>query len=107
MSKLADNIVDKVGSWRFVIIFTAITLSWIIASFFGLDKELSLLTLALSILAIYLTVFILISQNKEQKQFGDWLKEDLNNTKQVNGKLDEILKEKNEKLYRRNGRPNK
>lgn len=97
MSALADKIVAGVGSWAFVISFTVVTALWVIAKFFGIDKDFSIFTWFLSVLAIYLTVFILISQNKEQKQFAAWILEDIERGKKLDKKLDAIkslLKEK-------------
>lgn len=71
------------GSKTFFAGFSVSSVLWIIAGAVGIDKEWSLYTLVLSILAIYITVFIQNSQNRSQELMEERIKEDVKTTKTV------------------------
>jgi len=70
--RFADTVTGTVGSWRFILIQSAILLIWIAANIVGWIAHWDpypfiLLNLALSFQAAYTAPFILMSQNREQE----------------------------------------
>jgi uncharacterized membrane protein len=69
--KVADAVAATVGSWKFIIIQSAILLIWIIANVAAIvlrwdPYPFILLNLALSFQAAYAAPFIMMSQNRQQ-----------------------------------------
>lgn len=73
--KIADNVADIAGSWKFIIIFFAILIAWIMFNsieFFVLYNfdtyPFILLNLVLSFVAAFQAPFIMMSQNRAEKK---------------------------------------
>lgn len=71
--KIADRVASTVGSWRFIVIQSAILLLWLIlnsvAWFFHWDPyPFILLNLALSFQAAYSAPFVMMSQNRQAEK---------------------------------------
>ena len=69
--KIADTVAANMGSWRFIIIQSAILVIWIILNVTAYIKQWDpypfiLLNLALSFQAAYAAPFIMMSQNRQQ-----------------------------------------
>ena len=65
--RLADGITALCGDMRFVYIHTVLFAVWIATRGFGSDHfPFNFLTMAVSLEAIFLSTFILISQNRQQ-----------------------------------------
>jgi uncharacterized membrane protein len=69
--KIADTVAATMGSWRFIIIQTAILIVWIVLNITAYIKQWDpypfiLLNLALSFQAAYAAPFIMMSQNRQQ-----------------------------------------
>jgi uncharacterized membrane protein len=69
--KIADSVAATMGSWRFIIIQSAILLVWIILNITAYVQQWDpypfiLLNLALSFQAAYAAPFIMMSQNRQQ-----------------------------------------
>jgi uncharacterized membrane protein len=69
--KVADAVASNMGSWRFIIIQSAILLFWVIANVTAYIEHWDpypfiLLNLALSFQAAYAAPFIMMSQNRQQ-----------------------------------------
>ena len=96
--KVADRVASTMGSWRFIIIQSAILFFWIIANvtafIFHWDPyPFILLNLALSFQAAYAAPFIMMSQNRQQ----DIDRKQAENDRQVNIKAEleiELLHQK-------------
>lgn len=70
--RFADAVTRMVGSWRFIIVQSAILAMWIAGNVIGWIRHWDpypfiLLNLALSFQAAYTAPFILMSQNREQE----------------------------------------
>ena len=70
--KVADSVAAGMGSWRFIIIQSAILVVWIILNITAYVKRWDpypfiLLNLALSFQAAYAAPFIMMSQNRQQE----------------------------------------
>jgi|tagenome__1003787_1003787.scaffolds.fasta_scaffold13997502_1 low affinity Fe/Cu permease len=82
-----EDISDKISQWsggfQFFVGFTVGSIIWTILGMLGIDAQFGALTLFLSVLAIWLLIFLQNSQNREQAQFRRWLQEDVKNTKEV------------------------
>jgi len=70
--KVADAVASGMGSWRFIIIQSAILVVWIILNITAYVKRWDpypfiLLNLALSFQAAYAAPFIMMSQNRQQE----------------------------------------
>lgn len=90
--KFSEKVTLFNGSVQFAAGFTVATILGLIAGTIGLDKDFALMTVVLSILAIYLPIFIQNSQNRSNKRMEKWMKKDAENTRLVNNKLDDIVK---------------
>ncbi len=69
--KIADTVAATMGSWRFIIIQSAILLFWIVLNVTAIVQKWDpypfiLLNLALSFQAAYAAPFIMMSQNRQQ-----------------------------------------
>jgi uncharacterized membrane protein len=69
--KIADTVAANMGSWRFIIIQSAILVIWIILNITAYVQQWDpypfiLLNLALSFQAAYAAPFIMMSQNRQQ-----------------------------------------
>ncbi|HZL31810.1 MAG TPA: DUF1003 domain-containing protein [Pseudolabrys sp.] len=69
--RIADTVASNMGSWRFIIIQSAILLVWIILNVTAYVQQWDpypfiLLNLALSFQAAYAAPFIMMSQNRQQ-----------------------------------------
>lgn len=69
--RIADAVAGTMGSWRFIIIQSAILLVWIVLNITAFVKQWDpypfiLLNLALSFQAAYAAPFIMMSQNRQQ-----------------------------------------
>lgn len=69
--KIADTVAATMGSWRFIIIQSAILLVWIVLNVTAYVQQWDpypfiLLNLALSFQAAYAAPFIMMSQNRQQ-----------------------------------------
>lgn len=97
--RLARALVDFIGSWVFVIILTIVVAAWIVLSFVQgvVDSDsLSLLNLALSILATFQTCLILIAQNKQEAKDRERAERDL----KVNEKAEHEIRQLHDKMDR-------
>ena len=100
--KVADTVAATMGSWRFIIIQSAILLVWIvlnvIATFQHWDPyPFILLNLALSFQAAYAAPFIIMAQNRQQ----DIDRKEAENDHQINIKAEleiELLHQKIDEL---------
>ena len=68
-SRLADKITRFGGSWKFILSFFIVMLLWMAANLYFLSKPFDpfpfgLLTMIVSLEAIFLSLFVLISQNR-------------------------------------------
>lgn len=67
--RVADAITDFCGDMKFVYVHTLIFIVWIATAGLGHDRfPFNFLTMAVSLEAIFLSTFILISQNRQQQQ---------------------------------------
>ena len=69
--RIADTVASNMGSWRFIIIQSAILLIWIVLNVTAYVQQWDpypfiLLNLALSFQAAYAAPFIMMSQNRQQ-----------------------------------------
>jgi len=103
--RVADTVADAVGSWTFLIVHAAWFFVWIV---FKVESyPFGLLTMIVSLEAIFLSTFIMISQNRQSERdrhqaLDDYrtnveAKEDIEQLQRdlariENDKLDEILK---------------
>src|SRR5476649_2913772 len=63
--RIADAITTFAGSMRFVYVHIIIFGVWVVTGLFGLDKApFELLTLIVSLEAIFLSTFVMIAQNR-------------------------------------------
>ena len=100
--KVADRVASTMGSWRFIVIQSAILVFWIIANvtafIFHWDPyPFILLNLALSFQAAYAAPFIMMSQNRQQ----DIDRKEAENDYKINIKAEleiELLHEKIDEL---------
>lgn len=95
--KIADLITTFAGSMLFVYLHTVLFTVWIISRGFGLDSfPFNLLTMSVSLEAIYLSTFVLISQNREavlaEKRNSQFQKEMLKEEKLDDLSESQILK---------------
>jgi uncharacterized membrane protein len=100
--KVADQVASTMGSWRFIIIQSAILFFWIIANVTAFilhwdPYPFILLNLALSFQAAYAAPFIMMSQNRQQ----DIDRKEAENDYKINIKAEleiELLHEKIDQL---------
>jgi uncharacterized membrane protein len=100
--KVADQVAATMGSWRFIIIQTAILLVWIVLNVTAYVQRWDpypfiLLNLALSFQAAYAAPFIMMSQNRQQ----DIDRREAENDHQINIKAEleiELLHQKIDEL---------
>jgi len=100
--KVADSVAAGMGSWRFIIIQSAILVVWIILNITAYIKHWDpypfiLLNLALSFQAAYAAPFIMMSQNRQQ----DIDRKEAENDHQINIKAEleiELLHQKIDEL---------
>lgn len=100
--RVADAVASNMGSWRFIIIQSAILIAWIILNITAYIEHWDpypfiLLNLALSFQAAYAAPFIMMSQNRQQDVDRQAAEHDY----QVNVKAEleiELLHEKIDKL---------
>jgi uncharacterized membrane protein len=100
--KIADSVAATMGSWRFIIIQSAILLVWIVLNVTAFMQQWDpypfiLLNLALSFQAAYAAPFIMMSQNRQQ----DIDRKQAENDFQVNVKAEleiELLHQKIDQL---------
>jgi uncharacterized membrane protein len=100
--KVADKVASTMGSWRFIIIQSAILFFWIIANVTAFilhwdPYPFILLNLALSFQAAYAAPFIMMSQNRQQ----DIDRKEAENDYKINIKAEleiELLHEKIDEL---------
>lgn len=100
--KVADTVAATMGSWRFIIIQSAILLVWIILNVTAFVQRWDpypfiLLNLALSFQAAYAAPFIMMSQNRQQ----DIDRKEAENDYQINIKAEleiELLHQKIDEL---------
>ena len=100
--KIADTVAATMGSWRFIIIQSAILLVWIALNVTAYVKQWDpypfiLLNLALSFQAAYAAPFIMMSQNRQQ----DIDRKQAENDYQINVKAEleiELLHQKIDQL---------
>jgi len=69
--KIADTVASNMGSWRFILIQSALLLFWVVANVTAYINHWDpypfiLLNLALSFQAAYAAPFIMMSQNRQQ-----------------------------------------
>ena len=89
MDKLAEKLAGWFGSAPFIIFHIIWFAAWIIINaIIKFDNELSLLTLVVSLEAIFLSLFILRAENVQAQRSEQKLKRDLKVTKQIQDKLD-------------------
>ncbi len=99
---IADKVASTMGSWRFIIIQSAILLAWIILNVTAFIEHWDpypfiLLNLALSFQAAYAAAFIMMSQNRQ----ADIDRREAKNDYNINIKAEleiELLHEKIDKL---------
>jgi uncharacterized membrane protein len=100
--KIADMVAATMGSWRFIIIQTAILFVWIVLNVTAYVQKWDpypfiLLNLALSFQAAYAAPFIMMSQNRQQ----DIDRKEAENDHQINVKAEleiELLHQKIDEL---------
>jgi uncharacterized membrane protein len=90
--KFSEKVTLFNGSIQFFLGFSVAAIAGVLAGIFKLDKDFAFFTVVLSILAIYLPIFIQNSQNRSQKRLEEWIKTDAKNTEAVNKKLNDIVK---------------
>ena len=101
--RIADTVAANMGSWRFIIIQSAILVVWIILNVTAYIQQWDpypfiLLNLALSFQAAYAAPFIMMSQNRQQ----DIDRQKAENDFQVNVKAEleiELLHQKIDELH--------
>ena len=102
MDKIAEKLAEWFGSAPFILFHIFWFTTWIILHFAAsLDKDWSMLTIIVSLEAIFLSLFILRAENVQSKRQEDILKadvkhtkEDLKNTKKVLRKINSTRKSK-------------
>lgn len=90
--KFSDTTSRAIGNKSFFVGFTFATVIFTFLGIIGLDKDFGAFTLGLSILAIYVVIFLQNSQNREQDKQAKNIKEDLKHTKRILFLLEHIDK---------------
>lgn len=88
--KFSDKVSRYTGDKSFFFGFTIAAAVWTFLGYIGLDDGYSAFTLFLSILAIWLLVFLQNSQNREQAGQAKTLRADLKSTKKILRLLEHI-----------------
>ena len=97
--RVADGITSFAGSMRFVYIHAVIFGVWCATGLFGADKfPFSFLTMAVSLEAIFLSCFVLISQNRQAEK--DHVRSDVEYEVNIKAELEVAhLHEKTDQIY--------
>ncbi len=94
MNKLAEKLAEFFGSGPFIIFHVIWFTTWIVLNAFTqFDKDFSLLTIVVSLEAIFLSLFILRAENIQSARLERKVKEDLRKTKTDKKKTEKVLKE--------------
>lgn len=94
MNKVAEKLAGIFGSGPFIIFHIIWFAAWIILNaFIQFDKDFSILTIVVSLEAIFLSLFILRAENIQSARLERNVKEDLRKTKTDKKKTEKVLKE--------------
>ena len=94
MNKLAEKLAGIFGSAPFIIFHVVWFSLWVIINaFLQFDEEFSILTIVVSLEAIFLSLFILRAENIQSERLERKIKEDLRKSKQE-AKDTEAIKKK-------------
>lgn len=95
MDKLAEKLARWFGSAPFIVFHIVWFTAWTIMNFLvKFDPEWSILTIIVSLEAIFLSLFILRAENVEADRQNEKLKLDVKTTKQILKKLDHSTRKK-------------
>jgi uncharacterized membrane protein len=93
MDKFAEKIADLFGSGPFIFGHVILFAGWIILNLiFKFDPEYSLLTIAVSLEAIFLSLFILRAENIQSSRLERKVKEDVKKSKEDIKKTKKVLR---------------
>ncbi len=93
MDKLAEKLAEIFGSAPFILFHVVWFAAWIISNaFLQFDKDYSILTIVVSLEAIFLSLFILRAENIQSARLENKVKEDLRKTKADKKKTEKVLK---------------
>ena len=93
MNNLAEKLAGIFGSAPFIILHVIWFSIWIILNFiFKFDEEYSILTIVVSLEAIFLALFILRAENIQSGRLEEKLKEDLKKSKKEAEDTKKIMK---------------
>lgn len=94
MDEISEKLTEWFGSTPFILIHVVWFTSWIVAHFLGFDSEWRILTVVVSLEAIFLALFVLRGQNVQTKRMEEMIsearrfsKKDLEATKRIEEKL--------------------
>lgn len=95
--KLADEVASFVGSWKFLIIQSAIIVVWVIWNSVPFlphfdEYPFILLTLALSLQAAYAAPVILMSQNRQSQRDHTQAEEDFRTNVEAKQEIEQLIK---------------
>ncbi|HEY0965170.1 MAG TPA: DUF1003 domain-containing protein [Candidatus Saccharimonadales bacterium] len=94
MNKFAEKLAEIFGSGPFIIFHVIWFATWIILnSFLQFDQEYSILTIVVSLEAIFLSLFILRAENIQSARLERKVKEDVRKTKADKKNTEKVLKE--------------
>lgn len=93
IDKIAEKLASIFGSGPFIIFHIIWFTIWIVLNaFIRFDHDYSLLTIIVSLEAIFLSLFILRAENIQSTRLENMVKEDLKKTKQEEVNTRKILK---------------
>lgn len=94
MNKVAEKLAGIFGSGPFIILHVIWFAGWVVLNaFLQFDPEFSLLTIIVSLEAIFLSLFILRAENIQSARLERKVKEDLRKTKADKKSTEKILAE--------------
>jgi uncharacterized membrane protein len=95
--RLADNVANTMGSWKFIIIQTIVVVVWMIVNIIGIIYEWDkypfiLLNLLFSTQAAYAAPIIMMSQNRQNEKERIKAEEDYNTNKEAKLEIEQLIK---------------